>query len=204
VSAACVANFIVLHHHGTIKAADKVQKTRWIEALRSVTLCRRPTSQLSAPSSSESWNALRAAMSAMMSVNGNTISCCARSIARPSSARRARGRTSSPHGQTTCSPVGWGEKRWVHEPINGCPAMTQYSIKRENLTASCLTRNLGMQSPKSRQAFGERSFICEGGARHLVTSLSPCCDCDILGFLLLVLDFVRLLDVPKVGLANGF
>jgi hypothetical protein len=54
--------------------------------------------------------------------------------------------TGSPHGQATCSPVGWGKDHWVYEPINTCPVMTQYSVqsvKRENLAASCLTRNVG-------------------------------------------------------------
>ncbi len=57
-----------------------------------------------------------------------------------------------------------------------------------------------MQSPVRR--FGERGFICEGGAQRLVKSLSPCCDCDFPGFRL-VFDFVRLLDVHEVGCANG-
>jgi hypothetical protein len=36
-----------------------------------------------------------------------------------------------------------------------------------------------------------------------VPSLSPCCDWDLLAFLLLVFDCVRLFDVPKVSCANG-
>jgi hypothetical protein len=80
------SNFIFFHVH---EAADMFQKTRLIKASRSVTLCRCPTSQLSAPSSSKSWNALHAAVSEVMSANRNAISCCARSITRPLSAQRA-------------------------------------------------------------------------------------------------------------------
>jgi hypothetical protein len=50
--------------------------------------------------------------------------------------------------------------------------MTWYSvqsIKRENLTAS-----EKHWDAVSRQAVGERSFICKGGAQRLVLSLSPC------------------------------
>ena len=96
-------------------------------------------------------------------------------------------RTSSPMGKLLV--VGGKPVRCMNLFTNASPMMTQYvqSIKRENLTASCLTRNVGTRSP----------------VRRLVPSLSPCCDWDLLAFLLLVFDCVRLLDVPKVGCANG-
>ncbi len=73
-------------------------------------------------------------------------------------------RTSSPHGQTTCPPVGWGKTRWVHEPIYKCESNDGpvQCAKRENLTASCLTRNVGTRSPVRRLV---SAVICarEGG-----------------------------------------
>jgi hypothetical protein len=58
--------------------------------------------------------------------------------------------TGSPQGQATCSRVCCGKKRCVYEPVNACPVMTRYSVqrvKRENLTASCLARNVGCSLP---------------------------------------------------------
>jgi hypothetical protein len=87
--------------------------------------------------------------------------------------------------------------------INASPMMTQYSvqcIKRENLTASCLTRNVGTRSPVRHLV---SAVICVREERRLVPLLTSCCDWDLLAFLLLVFDCVRLLDVPKVSCANG-
>ncbi len=76
-------------------------------------------------------------------------------------------RTSSPHGQTTCPPVGWGKTRWVHEPIYKCESNDGpvQCAKRENLTASCLTRNVGTRSPVRRLV---SAVIC--ASEEIVTS----------------------------------
>jgi hypothetical protein len=47
-------------------------------------------------------------------------------------------------------PVCWEKKRCVYDPMKACPVMTRYSVqrvKREDLTASCPTRNVGCSLP---------------------------------------------------------
>jgi hypothetical protein len=85
---------------------------------------------------------------------------------RPSSARRARGPDQLTNGQTTCPPVGWGKTRWVHEPIYKCESnddpvqCAEYQAGELN----CFLPDEKRWDAVTRQAFGERSYMCEGGA----------------------------------------